>query len=179
MTLRAAIAIALVVGCIGPPAHVPSAVVALDPGSVCQGDDLRSVIVVDGSLSSTRLSLVPVAPEPGEPPLAFEWSFSGAAVEIVGGTVTSERLEIRTTGDRPVHVTLRVTNGDGAVAETLRTLPITVPEVGVCAVDGECLEGERCDGGICVPDHPCAEDRECEVCFVCDAARSTCVPRDG
>lgn len=173
----------LALGCIGPPPDAPAAIILIAPGSICEHDGFHTAIELDGSRSSPRLTLVPVAPDPEEPPLEFEWRLEGAAHHIEEGALDGARLVVRADGERPLHVTLTVTNGAGARATSMRSVSITVPEPAPCARSEDCLATERCelvgDAGTCVPDHPCAEDADCEPCFACDAARATCVPRSG
>lgn len=177
----AALALALgalgALACIGPPPPVPSAVIRIDPGSVCEGDAFTTDVVLDGTSSMSRLTLVPAPIDPDEPPLLFAWRLDGAEHVVVEGTLDGPRIVARTAGDRPLHASLTVTNGDGASATTVRTVSITRPERTICDRDDQCLEGERCHERSCVPDHPCGEDAECEPCFVCD--EGTCAPREG
>jgi hypothetical protein len=131
-TSRAALiaATAAVASCGSPPADPPGVVIVADPPAICQDDAYRTTIVVDGSRSTARLTHVPVAPPPGEPPLSFTWSFAGASSRIVGGDPNGPRLEIRTAGDRPLHVTLTARTASSGEGSTTLTIPITVAEPG-------------------------------------------------
>jgi hypothetical protein len=173
----------LALGCIGAPPDAPAAIILIAPGSICAHDGFRTAIELDGSRSAPDLTLVPVAPDPDEPPLAFEWRLEGAAHRIEAGGLDRERLVVRADGERPLHVTLTVTNGDGARATSVRSVSITEPADGACDVAADCLPTERCEvvgeGRTCVPDHPCEDDAGCEPCFVCDVSRATCVPAPG
>ena len=167
-----------VAACAGPPGSVPSAVIQLSPASVCAGDDYRTVIEVDGRQSSTRLTLIPQPPAPGEAPLRYEWHLEGGAVHIVEGDLGADRLVLTADGVRPVHVWLTVTNEAGDTASSQRSIALTLPDFAACTSDDECLEGERCERARCVADSVCADDTQCPACTVCDETRSVCVPRE-
>lgn len=140
--VRAGGAAALVVAasslsaCGEPPPPAPSAVIALEPSSVCLGDDFQTLIRLDASESAPTLTLVPVAPEPDDPPLRLHWSFSGAEHRVVEGDVHSVELGVTTAGDRPLHVALEVENAEGGSATTLKTVAITLPGDGGPCPDG-------------------------------------------
>jgi hypothetical protein len=119
------IAALLCVACGEPPAAAPSAVISADPTSVCLGDDFASEIRLDAGDSQSHLTLVPVAPNPDEPPLAFSWSFAGAEHRIVEGDVHAQTLLITSRGDRPLHVSLHVKNSEGGEADALLSIAVT------------------------------------------------------
>lgn len=164
-------------GCLGAPPPVPSAVIRIEPSAICEDDAFHTAITLDGSASMPRLTLVPAPIDEDEPSLRFAWHLEGAG-HTIEGALDGDRIIARSLGDRPLHVSLTVTNGEGASATSVRTVAITRPERVYCDREDQCLEGERCHLGDCVPDHPCAEDAECEPCFVCDVAASSCVPRE-
>ncbi len=166
-------------GCAGPGPDTPSAVIELLPETICEGDAHATEVLLDGRASSSHLALVPVPPEPGDSPLRFAWSLSGAEHRVVSGALDADRLVITSAGDRPLHVELAVTNGAGGVARHLRTLSITRPLVTACAGAGECAVDETCasDLGVCIAAHDCRSDADCETCTSCDVARARCVPR--
>jgi hypothetical protein len=152
------------------------------PESVCEADAFRTTVELDASDSTPSLTLVPVERDPTAPPLVFAWGFAGAAHEERGRDASGAKVRIGTAGDRPLHVTLAVRNAEDGQAETLFTLPITVPEVPrPCDAASACAAGEACLGGegeaLCAPDAPCAEDADCAVCSSCDAAVARCLPR--
>lgn len=122
------------VGCGSPPPPAPSAVIVVAPSAVCAGDDHQTEIVIHARDSQSRLTLVPVAPEPSAPPLAIHWSFSGAEHRIVDEDPDRQQVVLTIAGDRPLHVRLRVRNADGGEAIALTTVGITPPdsESGVC-----------------------------------------------
>lgn len=175
-------------GCGGPPADTPSAVILLSPGTVCQGDARLTEITLDGTMSSRHLSLVPLPPDDSSlpdgatiAPLAFSWALEGDGYEVASGSLTSPRLTVRADGARPLHVSLTTTNLAGGSATSLRTLPITIapaPWPASCRADAACAGGS-CDvtTRTCVPAMRCARDGDCAPCFVCDLAQSGCVPR--
>jgi hypothetical protein len=126
------VATTLSASCGSPPPPAPSAVITTDPTSVCIGDGgpvggpgENTRITLDGSTSSANLSLVYEKPDPNEPPLRFLWSFTGSHVVIDSGDVTSPKLFVFMTADRPLHVHLRVENAAGGVAEALTTISVT------------------------------------------------------
>lgn len=177
---------AFVLACGGPPPDTPSAVIALSPATICEGDAHRTEITIDGRSSSRHLSLVPLPPEDASsamgdagPSLLFAWSISGAEHTITDGTLSSDLLHVTSAGDRPLHVQLTVTNRVGGTATSLRTVSITSPtRWGSCSADSAC-EGGRCDVAThtCVPTETCHTDADCAPCFVCDATAGGCVPR--
>jgi len=116
--------------CGSPGPLVPTAVITATPGDVPLGDDFSTVVELDASLSSHSLSLVPVPPDPDEPPLQFEWHFSGSQYEVVQGSATDTEIHVTMAGDRPLHVELTVINGDGGIATSLRTITVTDPITG-------------------------------------------------
>jgi hypothetical protein len=166
---------ALCAACAAPPAAPPTAVIDAAPSSICEGDAFTTPIDISGVRSSARLSLVPSPPDPDAPPLSYAWLIEGADFTILSGALDQAELSVVTAGDRPLHVTLTVTNGDGGEATSLRTvglvLPVPTPCDTGCDEGFECVEhqGER----ICAP--ACASDDECG-CFVCDVALGRCVP---
>lgn len=168
-------------GCAGPGPDEPSAVIELLPETICLDDAHRTEVLLDGRGSSAHLALVPVAPEPGDPPLRFSWALSGAEHRVVTGALDADRLVVTSVGDRPLHVELSVTNGAGGVAHHLRTLSITLPRVVVCTAGGAstCAVDEVCatDLGRCIPAHDCRSDGDCETCTVCELPAGRCVPR--
>ena len=172
-------AMALLLACAGPPPDPPSAVIAHGPPTICEGDAHHTGISLDGRSSSSHLTLVPVAPEPGELPLAFSWTISGAEHRIVTGALSENHLTVTSLGDRPLHVQLVVTNGAGGVATAVRTVSLTPAVFTRCTADADCAAGHVCpmDLGRCVPAGSCTLDADCEACFSCDAASMRCVPR--
>ena len=168
-------------GCAGPGPDEPSAVIELAPETICIGDAHRTEVVLDGRGSSSHLALVPVPPEPGEPPLRFAWTLSGAEHRIVSGALDAGQLVVTSAGDRPLHVELSVTNGVGGVAHHLRTLSLTLAREVPCTVASlsACATGETCaaDLGVCIPAHDCRSDSDCETCTVCELPAGRCVPR--
>ncbi len=168
----------LLLACGGPPPDPPSAVVALSPATLCEGDAHHTEVLLDGSNSSVHLTLVPVAPDPDEAPLRFAWTLSGAAAVITAGTLTSDALAVTSPGDRPLHVALTVTNGAGGTATTLRTVSITPAVRERCTADSDCTSGVcAVEVASCIPNHSCDDDGDCEACFACDVPTSRCLPR--
>lgn len=170
--------VGLLIACGGPPPDPPSAVVALSPATICEGDGHHTEVLLDGSDSSVHLTLVPVAPDPDEPPLRFSWVLSGADFVITAGSLTSDLLAVTSAGDRPLHAALTVTNGVGGVATTLRTVSITPFERERCSDDSDCSAGVcATDVEACIPDHACDDDGDCAACFACETSTSRCLPR--
>jgi hypothetical protein len=119
--------------CGEPPPPAPSAVIRACPAAVCVGDDFTTWIHLDAKKSSSRLRLVYEPPKPDEPPLAFEWSFSGSQWNLDAGALDADDIVVTLAADRPLHVTLRAENATGGVAETTRTIAVTpVDEDGKC-----------------------------------------------
>jgi hypothetical protein len=138
------LAVPLFASCGQPPPPAPSAVISASPESVCYGD-ATTQIVLDASGSAPRLTLIPVPPDPGEAPLQFQWSFSGDAYvwaddnmthgagtlvdSATNKPVSNASVTVNlVTATRPLHVTLRVQNGEGGVTEALKTITITLPD---------------------------------------------------
>lgn len=188
----------LLLACGGPPPDTPSAVILLRPETVCEGDAYATPVVLDGTMSSRHLSLVPLPPEDTAYPdgataipLTYAWALEGDAYTITSGTLTSDRLTVTVAGDRPLHVHLTTTNLAGGSASSLRTLPITVPTTWPrhCDADDDCpggacsiaVDAAAADAGptpgTCVGTVHCTTDAMCDACFVCDAMQSACVPR--
>ncbi len=119
------IAALLCVACGEPPPAAPSAVISADPAYVCLDDDFATEISLDAGDSQSHLTLVPVAPDPDEPPLSFSWSFGGAEHRIVEGDVHAQTLLVSTRGDRPLHVSLHVENSEGGEADALFSIAVT------------------------------------------------------
>src|SRR4051812_5533057 len=53
----------LALACGGPPADTPSAVILFSPDTICEGDAHHATVMLDGTMSSRHLSLVPLPPE--------------------------------------------------------------------------------------------------------------------
>jgi hypothetical protein len=124
--------------CSGPPPPAPSAVITASPTSVCLGDAESTNITLDGSQSTPGLTLVYQKPDPGEAPLQFQWTFSGSAYAINTGDDHSAKLAVLMMADRPLHVHLHVTNGEGGQADALTTISVTpLDPNGNCPVAGQ------------------------------------------
>jgi len=191
-----AIATVWVLACGGPPADQPSAVILFSPETICRGDAHRTTVMLDGTMSSRHLSLIPLPPEDtaypdgaSVAPISYAWTLEGDEHVVVGGSLTSSTLSITAAGDRPLHVTLTTTNLAGGSATSLRTLPITVPTTWPrhCTSDAACpggsclvIDGALADAGgsgVCVGSVHCTSDTACDPCFVCDPTQMACVPR--
>lgn len=120
-------------GCGEPPPPAPSAVIRACPGSICMGDEFATSIHLDATKSAPKLTLVEAPVDPSEPPLSFEWSFSGSKMLFDKGTTAEPDILVSMQADRPLHVRLRVENGAGGVAEALETISVTpLDEDGLC-----------------------------------------------
>ena len=108
----------------------PSAVIGMDPEAVPLGDAFSTPVALDGLRSAPRLTLVPVPPSPGDPPLSFAWSFSGAEWRLLEGGLDQAEVVVACAGDRPLHVTLEVARPGGRVGRARRSLAVTVPGAG-------------------------------------------------
>ncbi len=117
--------LAFSLSCGSAPADVPSAVINADPKSVCAGDNYATSIHLDAKQSAPHLTLVATAPDPGEPPLAFTWSFAGDAMQIEEGDMHTDSLTVQTAGVRPLEVMLHVVNGEGGATDALLTISVT------------------------------------------------------
>jgi hypothetical protein len=125
----------LVMGCGEPPAPAPSAVVRACPAQVCVGDDFTTWIHLDAKKSSAHLKLVYEPPAADDAPLDFRWSFAGSAWNLEAGTLDGDDIVVTLAAERPLHVTLRVENPEGGVAEALRTIAVTpLDDEGNCPV---------------------------------------------
>lgn len=164
-------------GCAGPPPVPPTAVIDASPEEVCAGDAYSTRIVLSGARSAERLSLVPAPPGPGDPPLSYAWELDGDARHVIAGELDEDELTVVMAGERPLHVTLRVTTIDGGEAETLRTIGVVFPVVPTC--DEGCPEGSSCvqRGGasLCLPEAECTSDADCG-CLICDPDLMRCAP---
>jgi hypothetical protein len=160
---------------------MPTAVVRTRPSSVCLHDDHRTTVVVDASESAAGLTLVPVPPAEDAPELAFAWSFAGDAHELASEP-TEVEVSLTTAGERPLHITLSVTNALGGTATSLHTLPLTIPAAPAPCDGGGCPVAQQCvtQGGeqICVPAGSCLFAADCPVCFRCDDELRLCVPEE-
>ncbi len=143
--------IAALAACSGPPPAAPAAVINATPSSVCVGDDFRTQIHLDSRGSSPQLTLVYTRPDPDAGAITYAWSFSGAVctgfptdpptcdVKIDSasldptGAINGSDVLFTMAGDRPVDVTLRVTNVAGGVTDTQLTVTITpLDDAGTC-----------------------------------------------
>lgn len=123
----------LLVACGEPPPPAPSAVINATPEAVCLGDEFKTTIRLDASDSAPYLTLVYVPPDPDDPPLAFEWTFSGSEKTLIDGSVYGAELSLGMKADRPLHVTLRVENSVGGVSTVTKTIAVTpLDEDGNC-----------------------------------------------
>ena len=93
-------------GCAGPPPAPPTALIDASPSSICRGDGHRTVIELSGARSSAGLSLVSAPPDPSAPPLEYTWRLEGAEHVIAAGSTPEESLDVTSSGERPLHVTL-------------------------------------------------------------------------
>lgn len=149
--------------CSGPPSNVPAAVINATPTSVCVGDDFRTPIHLDSNGSSPVLTLVYTKPDPDAGTIKYAWSFSGAVCVGIpaspGDWVTLEGkaadacdvlldpsavdanndvngtdVLLSVAGDRPVDVTLVITNVDAGGTLTAHTTITLTPldDAGTC-----------------------------------------------
>ena len=129
----------IAVACSGPPPTPPSAIVNVSPSSVCVGDAFKTPIHLDGSSSSPRLTLVYTRPDPDAGALKYLWTLSGDDIQVDDGSKDSDgsldfdSVNLKMAGQRPLHVTLTVTNAAMGVTVTDVTIPITP-----LAPDGTC-----------------------------------------
>jgi len=122
------LALGFCVSCGQPPPPAPSAVINASPEALCYGDT-NTQVVLDASGSAPRLTLVPAPPDPGEAPLQYQWSFSGDGYMVDDGDPATSTVTVNLlTATRPLHVTLRVQNGEGGVTEALKSIAITLPD---------------------------------------------------
>lgn len=101
----------------------PSASVEISPTAVCAGDDFTTVVAIDGSSSSPRLSLVPTS---SDEPLEMSWRLSGDEFAIESGGLDEERIDVTMAGERPLSVELTVRNEAGGEFVTRRMVAITL-----------------------------------------------------
>jgi hypothetical protein len=100
---------------------------------VCIGDDFATSIHLDASKSAAHLTLVEAPPDPNQAPLRFSWSFSGSKMLFDQGGAQDADLLVSMAADRPLHVTLRVENGEGGVSEALESISVTpLDAAGLC-----------------------------------------------
>lgn len=125
-----------VVGCGAPPPDPPTAVIQADPETICLGDNYQTRITLNALESAPRLALVPL-PQGDDDTLLYDWTMSGAAYELVEGTLTAPELVVTTAGDRPLHVRLMVTNSEGGEARSLKSINVVAMENGVCPLHAE------------------------------------------
>jgi hypothetical protein len=127
--------VALATACSGgPPPGAPSAVIHASPSTVCTGDAFMTPITLDATRSTPHLTLVAEPPDPKEPPLRFSWSFAGADVHVMTGDPAKDAtLVVAIAGDRPLHVTVHVENGEGGATDALTTVAVTpLDATGAC-----------------------------------------------
>lgn len=123
-------------GCGAPPPDPPTAVIQANPETICLGDNHQTQITLNAHESAPRLALVPL-PSEDDDVLLYDWTMSGAAYEVIEGTLTGPELVVTTVGDRPLHVRLTVTNSEGGEARSLKSINVVPLENGVCPLDEE------------------------------------------
>ena len=146
-----AAALTIACACSGPPPTAPAAVINATPNSVCVGDDFKTQIHLDSRGSAPALTLVYTRPDPDAGDLTYAWFvdgdvcrgldsdpspcdvvIDGSSVDALGD-MTNPDLLFTMRGDRPVNVTLRVTNAAGGVTESRTTVSITpLDDAGTC-----------------------------------------------
>jgi hypothetical protein len=128
------------------------------PTTVCVGDDYRTRILLDGSLSAPALTLLPSPEDGGVAALTFQWTLEGSAFRIVSGTVHTPTLVVEIAGDQPLQLDLRVTNATGGSVDTTGTVSVTLlDEAGACPLlDAGCV-GATADAS------PCGEGGACDA----------------
>ena len=152
-----------VVACGEPPPPAPSAVIRACPSAVCFGDDSLTSIHLDATRSAPRLTLVEAPVDPNEPPLKLQWSFNVSELVWDIGNSKAPDIGVSWEGKQPLHVTLRVENSVGGVAEALDTIaitpldengecPLTKPRQVGCSKNKPCGEGYTCVKGYCQED---------------------------
>ncbi len=135
----AIVGVVIAAACSGPPPTAPSAIININPSSVCVGDNFATPIHIDALGSSPRLTLVYTPPDPDAGDLKYLWALSGDQVQgddgskEPDGTMDFDSVDLKMAGQRPVQVTLTVTNAAGGVTVSNATIPITP-----LAPDGTC-----------------------------------------
>lgn len=108
-------------GCEAELSHPPVARLSLTPGYVREGDAFVTVVELSGKTSAD-----PFDDPTGKFPLEFKWTLPDGA-RIESGKVTGAELKIRLAGDRPVDMTLEVTDADGLTASATKRVGIFQP----------------------------------------------------
>ena len=108
-------------GCEAELSHPPVARLSLTPGYVREGDAFVTVVELSGKTSAD-----PFDDPTGKFPLQFQWTLPDGA-RIESGKVTGAELTSRLAGDRPVDVTLEVTDADGLTASATKRVGIFQP----------------------------------------------------
>ncbi|MEK6608717.1 MAG: hypothetical protein AABZ30_13740 [Myxococcota bacterium] len=115
--------------------HPPVARIDVLPEYVPAGDDFHTTVVLDGTRSCDELD----APETclrGDAGtrvpegLRFAWTVAADDARI-DGEMTDARIDARVSGERPIEVTLTVTDGEDLSATAAATIGITLPADGV------------------------------------------------
>ncbi|MFB6262507.1 MAG: hypothetical protein ABEL76_02605, partial [Bradymonadaceae bacterium] len=113
----------IAIGCgAGPPPDVASPAFEMEPEHVCRGES--SEVTLDASPTTSDLTLVPAGE--GETELDYDWRLRGASYEVVEGALDQKTVTVRTSGERPLHVRLRVDKPGGKALEVEQSLAITV-----------------------------------------------------
>jgi hypothetical protein len=121
--------------CSSPPPPQPSPVIVTTPTTVCAGDDYKTPIMLDGTMSTSMLTLVPAEIDGGQ--VSFLWTLSGSPYRLVSGSLTDAKLVVTMAGDEPLQIDLKVTNGTGGSQDAVGTVSITLLEGGACPLEGD------------------------------------------
>jgi hypothetical protein len=118
------------------------------------GDDYKTPITLDGTLTMPMLTLVPTPFDASANPLSFHWSLTGSPYMVVTGTLTSQKLVVTIAGQEPLQVSLTVTNTGGVSATTTGAVAVTIYDGSVCplGLDAGLDASDACaDGDACAP----------------------------
>jgi hypothetical protein len=102
--------------------HPPVARIAVTPAYIPQNDAFQTAIGLDGTHSADEID-DPAAARP----LRFQWGIGGA-FRLQDGALDAPALTILLAGDRPVPITLAVTDSDdGLAARATVMIGISLP----------------------------------------------------
>jgi hypothetical protein len=110
-------------GCQHEAGRAPVARFDITPEYIPIDDGYTTVVTLDGSGSKDEFD------DPaGTLPLAFHWEIEDPALQVVDGSLTAAKVQVRLKGDRPTTVTLTVIDATGRQGLRTGYVGVTVPD---------------------------------------------------
>lgn len=119
--LAIGLGLAALAGCQQELGRPPVPRFTIDPEWIAEGDAHETRVALDATASADEL-------DDPDAPLDVAWTFDDDGVRFEEGHADDAAVVVTAEGERPVTITLTVTDGEGLAGRLSRRLGIVVPE---------------------------------------------------